>query len=118
MAVSADRLPLSPDPKFGENAIVQWTLTDADTATEVSLAEYADRSVQVQGTFGGATITIQGSNDGTNWHTLNDFEGDALSFTSAGLRMIAEPTAYIKPVTAGGSSSSVVITIAGLRKRF
>lgn len=49
--------------------------------------DYSDRSIQVVGTFGGATVTIQGSNDeGVTYGTINDDTGTALTFaTTSGL---------------------------------
>jgi hypothetical protein len=58
-----------------------WALGNADTGIAIDMTDYADRSVQVEGTFGSATITIEGSNDGTNWETLRDPQGVALTFT-------------------------------------
>jgi hypothetical protein len=71
--------------------------------------------VAISGTFGGATVTLQGSNDGTNWFTLNDPLGNDLAWLSStattGLRQIAENTLYLRPITAGGTGTSVVITV-------
>lgn len=119
MAVSATRLPLPPDSKFGENAIVSWTFTGDDTGDWVSLAEFADRSVQVVYTDGTGTITIEGSNDGVTPATLNDFEGDALTFTTAAIKQVAEATAYIRAKSTGtGGTPNISVILAALRKRF
>jgi hypothetical protein len=73
----------------------------------------ADRSVQVTGTFGaGGTVVLEGSNDGTNYRTLTDPQGNALSFTSAGLEAIQEITRYVRPrVTAGDGTTSLTVTL-------
>lgn len=90
-----------------------WTLGDADTAIEVSFPDYADKSVQVEGTFGAATVVLEGSNDGTNWHTLRDPTGAALSFTTAGLKAVMETTLHVRPKSTGGTASSVTVTLLG-----
>ena len=75
----------------------------------VSIPGASDRSVQVMGTFGGTTVTIQGSNERTPtvWATLHDVNGDALTFTSAGIEVVAENTTHIRPLLAGGAGVDV-----------
>lgn len=94
---------------------VAWTLTDADEGSPWKNPGLADRSVAVTGTFGGATVTLQGSNDGTNWFTLKDPLGNNLTWTSStattGLKQIGEITLYLRPITAGGTGTSVVVTV-------
>lgn len=67
--------------------------------------------VQVTGTFGGATITVQVSNDGTNWVTIKDLQGLDITFTAAGLREFATAAAYIRAISAGGTGDSVTVTM-------
>lgn len=71
-----------------------------------------DRSVQIEGTFDSATVVLQGSNDGTNWYTLTDPQGNAISKTSAALEQISEATRYIRPsVSSAGGSTSLTVTV-------
>lgn len=92
--------------------ILSWAaIADADTCTAFDLAGHYAESVQIAGTFGGATITITGSNDGTNYKILNDPQGNNLSKTTADLEMILENVRYIKPTTASGVGSSITVTI-------
>lgn len=79
----------------------------------ISIPGAADRSVQLSGDFGGGTVVIQGSNEPTptNWATLHDSAGDALSFTAAGLEVIVENTLWIRPLASSGSSQNVDVTI-------
>jgi hypothetical protein len=67
--------------------------------------------VTVTGTFDSATITIQGSNDKTTWQTLSEPDGTALTFTSAGVKVIAEATRYVRETSAGGGASTDVDVI-------
>ena len=95
---------------LGRAALATWSaLATGDTGEPLSNPSYADRSVQVTGTFGGATITIEGSNDGTNYTTLTDTAGAALSFTVTGVRQILQVTRYIRPLVTGGAG--VVINV-------
>lgn len=88
-------------------------ITESDTCEAYESAGFADRSVQVSGTFGGETITIEGSNDGTTYFTLTDHLGVDLSFTVAGFALIAEAPRYVRAAPAGnGTSTSVDVIIA------
>jgi hypothetical protein len=95
-------------------AVRKWTpLTAANNVGDAYEWPWgADKSVQVAGTFGGATIVIQGSNDGTNYHTLTDPQGNAVSFTVAGIEAITENTRYIRPSLSGGDgTTSLTVTL-------
>ena len=96
--------------------VMPWTtrvlweaLTEANSdGSGVEFSDYADRSVQVIGTFGGATIALQGSNDGgTTWAALSDPQGNALSFTSAGIEQVGTISQMIRPIVTGGASVDV-----------
>jgi hypothetical protein len=90
----------------------QWpNMGNADTGTAQSAGALSDKSVQVEGTFAAATVTIQGSNDGVNWETLRDPAGVALTFTAVGQKQILENTRYQRPVTTGGAGSTITVTI-------
>lgn len=92
-----------------------WVLADGDVGLPIEMTEHADRSVQVDGTFGGGTVTLEGSNDGTNWFTLRDPQGTDLSFTSASLKQVMETTLFTRSNLTGGVSVSVNVTMC-LRK--
>jgi hypothetical protein len=84
----------------------------SDFGTALQLPHLTDRSVQVQcSAFNGTTVYIEGSNDGTNYHTLTDQFGDPLEFTANGLRAITEPVAYIRPRCNAGTGESIVVTL-------
>lgn len=97
-----------------EVAKVTWTpITSADTAAAFTVGgEGADlASVQITGTFGGATIALHGSNDGTNYVALKDITGSAISMTSAGLVDCRVAALYIKPVVTGGAGYTFTVTV-------
>lgn len=87
------------------------------TSGNASIPRYAPltslvcASVQVSGTFGGATVVLQGSNDGTTYATLNDLQGNALSFTSAGYAEFSSGAAFIKPSISGGTGDSLNVVV-------
>ena len=78
---------------------------------------FADRSVQITGTFGtGGTVLIEGSNDGTNYATLNDPQGVAISKTAAGIFEISQIVKFIRPrVSAGDGTTSITVTLLAQR---
>lgn len=93
---------------YGKGSLATWTaLTTGDTGKPVSGVGLSDRSVQFTGTFGGATVVLEGSNDGTNWVTLTDPAGVALSFTSAGLKQVLQITRYTRPNVSGGAAVAI-----------
>jgi len=88
------------------------------TAGSASISRYAPlvslavSSVQVSGTFGGATVVLQGSNDGVTYATLKDQQGNNLSFTSAGYAEFSSGAAFIKPSISGGTGDSLNINVS------
>jgi hypothetical protein len=95
-----------------EIRLVQWTpLAAGDDGAPVELPRLGARSVHVRGTFGGTTVTIQGSNEATptNWVTLSGPGGTALSFTSDGLRQVLDASRWIRPLSSGGSGATITV---------
>ncbi len=67
--------------------------------------------VQVTGTFGSATVVLQGSNDASNWVTLKDTTGTAISVTSDGMVDFSTACLYIRPGISGGTGDSLTIRV-------
>jgi hypothetical protein len=85
--------------------------TDTDGAP-IAIPALADRTVQVVGDFGGAaSVAIHGSLDGVNYVALSDLAGDTIAITSAGIAVVQENVAYIKPVVTGGTSVDLDVFI-------
>lgn len=100
----------------GANSVVTaiWSsMTTGDIGVQVALTDWYDRSIQISGTFGGATVTIQGSNDGVNWNTLRDPASVVLTFTAADIKQLLEMALYVRPIVTGGAGVSVNIAMAG-----
>ena len=92
----------------------RWTnYSTADTAAPVKVQNMQGLagSVQVTGTFGGATVALQVSNDGTNYSTLKDGTGVAIAFTSAGTAEFSTAALFVKPTSSGGTSDDVTVTV-------
>jgi hypothetical protein len=102
--------------EVGNAALVTWTpmtFAGLDVGAPVQWVEYADRCVQVSGTFGAAgSVTLEGSNDGVTYATLADPQGNALTITAAKLEQVLELPRYVRPrVTAGDGTTSLTVTI-------
>ncbi len=109
-------IPLTRTDRNTVNGAVLYTwetLGDADNGAAITLPYAADITVQASGTFGSATVRLQGSNDGTNWHNMTQKGGtSALGFTANGLHSVNENPAYIRPHTTGGTGTDVDVTVA------
>lgn len=110
--IAITSVPLATDQFMGDYRAFSWTpLANGDSGTGVNLPAFGDRTVQINGTFGaGGTVVIEGSLDGTNWFTMNNVQGSALSFTAAGFRAVSEASIYIRPrVTAGDGTTAITV---------
>lgn len=97
-----------------EAGVLTWTgVSTADTMTakaippKVALAG----SVAFTGTFGSATVKLQGSNDGTNYFDLKDVTGNTISCTAAAYFEFSISCLYLKPASSGGSADNVDVTV-------
>ena len=94
------------------NRLVLWeTMGNADSGTPIPTEDFTVASFQAVGTWGSATLVIQGSNDGTNWATLENNQGDALSVTADAFDSIGEMPRLIRPTTSGGSGTDVDVYV-------
>ena len=109
-----------PEPGNAKAFVVTWAnMQNGDVGQALPLTwSYADKSVQVEGTFGtGGMLAFQGSNDGVNYHTLtNPASGTPLSITSASLQAITEMASYYQPLVASGDGATL-LTVSLLLRR-
>lgn len=102
------------DKLYPNCVTLSWSaLANGDTGLPATWPHYNDRTVQVGGTFGvGGSCKIEGSNDGVNYFTLNDPQGNDLVFTAAGMKVIAECPLHTRPsVTAGDGTTAIDVNI-------
>lgn len=87
-------------------------VTENDSCVALEMPNLNDKSVAITGSFGGATLSVAGSNDdGANFWPLRSPDSVVISMTSAGLKAILENPQQIKPVMTGGTAQSVTITM-------
>ena len=118
MAVIAPAIKdLSP---FGDQSCMQviWTpVTENDSCGPVQYPKHSTKSIQVEtsgvgnNSFGGCSVALKGSNDGTNFEALSTPANAAIAITAAGIKAVLENTVQIKPVATGGTNQSIAITM-------
>lgn len=97
---------------------INWLLMgNADIGQMIECPFWMDKTIHLFGTFGGATVVLQGSNDPrclldptgstADWQTLRDPGGTALSMTAATLKSVLELPRFIRPQTSGGAGTSL-----------
>lgn len=102
MALSIQKPFLVGTQDGSVKAVNYLGLSAADTdPLPIELVEYADRSAQIVGTFNGGSVTIEGSNNGEDWHPLTDPQGNPITVTSNKIEQIEEFTRYIRPKATG-----------------
>ncbi len=99
--------------------LITWNLTTADHAgAPAEFIQHTDLCFQSFATNqGGATATIQGSNDGTNWFSLtNASGGSALTFAADGGKQAVERPRLVRPdLTTAGTAAVIAITLLARR---
>ena len=92
----------------------QWSLAAGDTGKPVAMGTFPDKTWQAMATFG--SVTLRGSNKAvpddtvsTDWFTLSNPQGSALTLAAAGGSLIAENPLWISPITTGGSGYTIAV---------
>lgn len=110
-AITARTIPSRGD---GSMEMYRWTITTANfDGAPVSQPEWADRTWQANGTWGGATLIFQGSNDNVNWFTLTNAAGGlATSLTANGGMSTIELPLFVRPfLSVVGAGATVTVTL-------
>jgi hypothetical protein len=103
-----DRTPIATGNSVAHGTA--WLgLQITDDGAPMPFSQYTDRSVQVSGTFGGASVVIEGRNaPGLPWATLTDPQGNDLTITTAKIELVTEATVEIRPRIVGGDGSTLI----------
>ena len=77
------------------------------TTSAMELPTFKTKTVQVSGTFGGATVTVEGSNNCSTYATLKNanVSGD-MTFAVAGVKLILENPRCIRMRSTGAATST------------
>ena len=91
----------------GISSATSDTMTAAGLASQAGLAA----AVQATGTFGGALVGLEGSNDGVNFVALKDIAGNNISFSIDDIAEFSTAVAFIRPSYFGGTAMVVDVTV-------
>lgn len=100
--------------KLADVPRVVWSgIVTGDTINSFALTNQLGLagSVQISGTFGGATVTLQHSNDGTTWFDAKDLNNATVSATANGMFEVSLSSLYFRPAISGGSGNSVNVIV-------
>lgn len=105
--------PVREDQQYDAVRLLWTPVTENDAPVSKSVVgqKGINGSIQVNGTFGGMTMALHGSNNDINYFVLKDLQGNDLSFTAAGLKDFTTACAFLKPVRTGGTSASLTVTV-------
>lgn len=93
----------------GYTMFVEWdALGSTDTTEVVTYSDWPDKTIHGTGTWGGATLTVEGSNDNSDWYTLTNIHGTSLSMTDDFVHTIAENPRYLRCATTGGGTTTAI----------
>ena len=98
----------------GAEAIVTWAnIQPGDTINPVRLNGFGASSacLQVEGTFGGATARLDGSNDGTTYYDLKDIAAATIGLTVGGLVDLSTGALFLRPDVQGGAGYALNYTL-------
>ena len=101
----------------GSLVLFTWILLSANAdGLPVEIPEWADRTWFVGSAgdvFGGATLSIEGSNDGVTFYTLaNAAGGTPLTFTAGGCKTVIENPLFMRPnLTVVGAGASITVSV-------
>ena len=100
-------------------SVVWSSVTENDTFGVLNINDgFADMSISVEGTFNGASITIEGSLGGSHREPVVDSNGVIMQFSAASnIRPVGPAVTAIQPVRSGGSSTSVNVYLYYTKRR-
>ena len=100
-----------------ETETVIWDLlTDVNANGSAIERGAGEMSLQVSGTFGGASVALHGSMDGTTYAALPDLGGTAIAIGAAGIKRVGASARYLKVVTTGGGGTQSLKAMLHIRR--
>lgn len=120
--------PAAPAPAGNDQTMVVSMLTVSGVATGKAFSmprlENGSMSLSAAGTWGGATLVLEGSNDASFWKTCylartqaTAGKQDAASWTADdAAKVFDDAFIYYRVKTTGGTGTSLTVTVAGQRR--
>lgn len=97
---------------------IVWNLTTANNdGYPAEWYRWADQTWVATGTWGGATLTIEGSADNTNWVALSNAAGGTAATATANKALtVIELPRFVRPrLTTAGSGATIAVTLLARR---
>ena len=107
--------PVSLGHKFDPPAIqlLSWDhLKARETGASLDSFLFTKVGLQIEGEFSGATVNIEGSNDGDHWHVLIDIQDNHMKFSFPGMADVGQTARFIRPVIIDGDEMTDVSIFA------
>lgn len=93
----------------GNAQIISWIgLGKDEDGKQVDISAALFKTVQFNGNYGGASVQLEGSIDGTNFHVLTDPQGNALRKSNNAIEYVMENVRWIRPAVQGGNSDTKI----------
>ena len=105
--------PTTSEPRAKQGEVTWSGMATGDTINPFALKDIrtANGAIQLSGTWGGATVTAQISNDGSTWFTLTDIYGANVSATANAVFEYTTGANYMRFAISGGTSDSVTAVV-------
>ncbi len=93
-------------------------IIEGDTSSVLTINDaQSDITVHIYGTVGGSTITVQGSLLNSQFNTVDDAYGVAMSYTAVGVvKPVGPAVTALKVVSTGGAGVSITADVYIKRK--
>jgi len=104
----------------GNGFLLTWAnlVTGDPTGDSFAFDGQTDCIVKIQGTFGTATVLIEGSFDGSDFDTVIDPNLAVISTTSLGFYYILTPADFLRPrLTGADGSTNITVFIRAYKRR-
>jgi len=110
---------VSPDfsPVYAQGQTIMrsvWAdLATGDTVVQLGVPGQAAVAcaVQFSGSFGGATVKLQVSNDNSTYFDMKDLSGTTISATAVKFFEFTTAGVYLRPAISGGTGDAVDVTL-------
>lgn len=101
--------------------MASWALTTTNLdGAPFEFPQWGNRCWSVGGgTWGGAVLALQGSNDGTNWFALSNAAGGAAATLNAdGGKSTIETPRYVRPfLSTPGAGAAITVILCAVRQQ-
>lgn len=85
----------------------------SSTGDALTFPTHADKTIQVYGTFGSGTLTLEGANHPTSptWAALTNQGDNTIALTAAGIELVSQNPYQIRPNLTGSTDATITVII-------